>query len=306
MSEPEIIGPGDFYEEPRRGIGALGTLLAVTGGLLAVAVLAGGVWFAYEQGIRSGAEDAAPVIRAAESPIKRQPANPGGLDVPHQDKLVFGRLAPGQIQEPVERLLPPPEEPAERPRLAETPAVSEPAPPEPASGEPANIETPGDPGKPETAVEEMVFESMAAPPEVPTPPSPAEPAEAADSEPAAAVAEAPPPAPPAPSEPEVTQKPEPTSAAATPPPAPAVAPVDAWRIQLAAVSSRASAVSEWDRLKNRNADLLGTLDLNVQSVKLDSGTFYRIQAGPLADGPAARSLCDALKGRNQACLIVAP
>ena len=59
-------------------------------------------------------------------------------------------------------------------------------------------------------------------------------------------------------------------------------------------------------MKKTNADLLGSLGLNVQAVKLDRGTFYRIQAGPLADRAAASSLCGKLKGRNQDCLIVAP
>ena len=81
---------------------------------------------------------------------------------------------------------------------------------------------------------------------------------------------------------------------------------DAWRIQLASVSSRESALAEWDRMKKRNTDLLGPLDLNVQSVKLDRGTFFRIQAGPLTGRAAASSLCGKLKSRNQDCLIVAP
>ena len=286
MSEPEILGPGDFYEEPRQGMGPLARMLAIGAITVGVVALAGVVWYAYQQGIRSGAEEAAPVITASEDPIKREPTDRGGLDVPHQDKLVFGRLAPGQIQEPVERLLPPPEEPAER---APSPVV-----------ETAPAET--------TAPPAEVFEQMAAAP-------PAEPV----AEPPATIAPPPPPSPPTPvvtalpppKPPVVVAKPPapPPPATATPAaPKPTVAAnaANAWRIQLASVSSRESALAEWDKLKKRNTDLLGPLDLNVQSIKLDRGTFFRIQAGPLTGRAAASSLCGKLKSRNQDCLVVAP
>lgn len=273
MSEPEIIGPDETFEEPRRGMSPARKLMAGSAITIGVVVLAGVVWFAYQQGIRSNAEEAAPVIRAEAEPIKRKPEEPGGLDVPHQDKLVFGRLAPGQIEEPVEKLLPPPEEPAARPE--------------------ATVETvvPEDAAK---AAETVV----AARPEPAAPPSP----------PAAAP---PPPKPVTVAPPPIPAPPEKVAAAPTkapPAPAPAKAPsaTDRWRIQLASVSSRDRALAEWDRLKTRNTDLLGALTLNVESAKVNSGTFYRIQAGPLAGRTAASALCGKLKSRNQDCLVVAP
>jgi hypothetical protein len=51
-------------------------------------------------------------IQADNSPIKTPPNQPGGMDVPHQDKLVFNSVAaPNARQNPPERLAPPPEEP---------------------------------------------------------------------------------------------------------------------------------------------------------------------------------------------------
>ncbi|MEP4380557.1 MAG: SPOR domain-containing protein [Alphaproteobacteria bacterium] len=308
MSDPEIIGPGDIYMEPRRGMGPLAKIFAVTAIAIGVVALAGVVWFAYKQGIRSGAEDAAPVISASEDPIKRAPKDPGGLDIPDQDKLVFGRLAPGQIQEPVERLLPPPEEPAERPPapVVETPVVETPVVETPVVETPV-VETPTaetQPGEAPSA-EAPVAEAPAEAPDVtvsaePAPPAPAPPA------PAATVAPPPPPPVVAANPPATPPAPAPEAA---PKPAPKVATTPSsggWRIQLAAVSSQDRAHTEWDRIKNRNTDLLGSLDLNVQSVKLDRGTFFRIQAGPLSDRAAASGLCGQLKSRNQDCLIVAP
>ena len=303
MSDPEIIGPNDrfddpfsdeAFDEPRPGMSARAKLFAsgaVVIGLVAVVAVG---WFAFQQGIRSGAEEAAPVVRAAPEPFKRPPAEPGGLDVPHQDKLVFNRLAPGQVQEPIERLLPPPEEPAERPAA---PKVA-------AAPETPVVDAPQPQATPETVT---VPERVPAQP-VPTP--------SADREPnsQAAVVPPPPPAPAPAVEPEpAVPVPAPVAPVAAAPapkpeakPAPAAAAGQGWKIQLASVSSRASAESEWARMQSKNSDLLGSLALNVQTITLDRGTFYRIQAGPLADRAAASSLCGKLKSRNQDCLIVAP
>ncbi|MBX9805539.1 MAG: hypothetical protein K2Y18_07295 [Alphaproteobacteria bacterium] len=51
-----------------------------------------------------------PIIAADTAPFKVRPENPGGMMIPHQDKLVYGRLSQDASQ-PIERLLPPPEQP---------------------------------------------------------------------------------------------------------------------------------------------------------------------------------------------------
>ena len=98
--------------------------------------------------------------------------------------------------------------------------------------------------------------------------------------------------------------------AATPPPAvekaPEIAAAPAWRIQLVSLSSQKDAEAEWARLQKANDDLLGGLELQVQTAKLSKGTFYRVQAGPLPNRAAAASLCGTLKSRKQDCLVVAP
>src|SRR3546814_1595052 len=67
------------------------------------------------------------MIKAEDAPIKHRPEEPGGMDVPHQDKLVFNRLAPGQVENQVERLLPPPEEPVAKPEPSAPSAQTAPA-----------------------------------------------------------------------------------------------------------------------------------------------------------------------------------
>ncbi len=60
-----------------------------------------------------------PHIQADTHPFKVRPDNPGGLVVPHQDKLVYGRIGSDNHAmdpyAPIERLLPPPEQPIQPP-----------------------------------------------------------------------------------------------------------------------------------------------------------------------------------------------
>ena len=72
----------------------------------------------------------APLIKADPRPMKTAPDKPGGMEVPHQDKEIYGKLgreaAPPQQTARIERLLPPPEAPMARPRPPEAPPPLEP------------------------------------------------------------------------------------------------------------------------------------------------------------------------------------
>ncbi len=261
--------------------------LAGTVALAALGGFAGIVWYAYNLGIRAGSESVAPLIKAEEGPAKIRPEEPGGMEVPFQDKLVYDRLAPDQAEPPVERLLPPPEAPLPPPQTAEPPPpvaapldsagvqVPEPPPPSPLI---ALIET----EVPRSAVPPPLTAGIetAAPEAVPTPPVP----EVAATQEAAPAKEAE----------SVTDL--------------TAAPVKSYRVQVAAVRSSEAAYGGWQRLQAQHKDLLGKLKLTVQRVDLgpEKGVFYRIQAGPLADRAAARNLCTKLSLRRVGCLIVRP
>lgn len=79
-------------------------------------------------------------------------------------------------------------------------------------------------------------------------------------------------------------------------------------IQLASLQTASAAQAEWQRLKAQYPTLLGALDLVVVPIDLGPtrGVFHRVQAGPLTDANAARSVCTALRQEGQACLEVAP
>ena len=76
-------------------------------------------------------------------------------------------------------------------------------------------------------------------------------------------------------------------------------------MQLGAVRDEQAARQEWARLKQRNGDVLGDLELDIERADLGSrGIFFRVRGGPLADEAAAKRVCDALKPRNVGCLVV--
>lgn len=263
---------------PLRGItvGIAMAALTVFGGLI------GYTYFSHSGGVSGPV----PLIKADTRPMKTAPENPGGMEVPNQDKEIYARIdrnAPQGQQPRVERLLPPPESPMPRPRPPAAPPPLEPEIPASPSLEP-----------PPNAVE------------VPQPPAAAPPRAAAP-----APVPAPPPAKPAAPTPAPQQQAQaPRAAPVAPPPPQAVAPSAGgarYRIQLAALRTNEDATREWDKLRRAHMELLGPLSLNVVRADLgDRGTFYRIQAGPLADERAAKDLCHKLAEKKVGCLVVRP
>lgn len=314
-------GPPPELREPPRRSRAIGAFLAT----FALAAFAGLVWYAYDRGLQAGSEATAPLIQADPSPVKVRPAQPGGLDIPNQDKLVYGALRPGEADsQGVERLLPPPEQPAVRPEPLPAPAQAPSPPPvslPPASPQPAGpTSSETDSGAPQPTAGTSA--TVPIPPRTPKPlttqaPSsapapPAPPPVVADVPPARVAEAAPPPpaAPTAPPQPAPAAQPEPRAAptpAPTPAPYPAPASSGAFRIQLGAFRDEAAARQEWDRLKGRYPTVLSALSLRIQKVDLGpgKGVFHRIQGGMLTEDGAAAA-CAALKERNQPCLLVRP
>jgi cell division septation protein DedD len=256
-------------------------------------VVGGGAWYFYGQRLIGG-NDAAPLIRADESPVKVRPDNPGGMVVPNRDKLVYDRMQ-GLENQPAERLLPPPEIPLAPPgaQTAEKTLTVPAAPPPPA---------------PEPAARPTTAEVLAAKP--PSPPPPA--LEAEVKNPLAAVKPEPPKA-----KPKAGKKAATPAAKATPPAKaetlmartaqPPKAPAAVYLVQLAAVRTPERAREEWARLQKKHKILLGSLSLSLTRADLGTkGVFYRLRAGPLATQSAARELCRELARRKVGCLIIRP
>lgn len=287
---PRMIEEGDrpgppplMSEEKAKGRGL--TILAAT---LAVAAFAGIVWYAYDQGRRIGSETAAPMIKADTAPTKVRPDSPGGMEVPHQDKLVLDDLGSNRSaqnsESRVERLLPPPETPL---------------PP------PAPLSIPSNDAA-ETA-EAPATSAESAPPATPSATVAIPPARKPADDTAKTLVPPPPPVPAA-ETPEPAPAPAPVAAAApkqapTPAPAAKAAAAGGFNIQIAALRSEDAAAKEWNRVKSANSGLLGALVPTYQRVTTSNGVFFRVQGGPMTED-AARDACTALKAKGQACLVV--
>lgn len=307
----------------RRGLFGLG--FAVVG----IAAFAGVIVFAYGRGDRAAPDGGPPLLEADATPHKLRPEQPGGLDVPHQDKLVYDRLNGKATtgRGTVEHLLPPPEQPLPRPVV--TPAL----PPPPAlPAPPAVAQVPPPPPGATATVPRTMPDGDAIPPAVPVPGVQAQvsPPPAMGGASPQQVATLPPPkAPPAPPA-KTTQHAAPSTPQAVKPPAPAGAPASGvlatpqaakpaaapppaasggaggYRVQLASVRSEAEAQAEWKRLAGRYGDALGGLSLTVAKADLgEKGIFYRVQGGSV-DEARARAICDKLKAQSVGCVIVRP
>lgn len=243
-----------------------GRLVAVALTLGVMLLFAGGLWFAYVQGMRhagGGAQtaEAVPLLRADDRPTKVRPEQPGGMPMPDQNSSLYNeKLA----KSPVEKLLPPPEQPLPRPAPA-----------------------PMTPVRPTLA------------PQIQMPPPEASPAEtAAAAGPRGRVPQTAPAATP-PAEAGPGAAPQPVQKAALP----AEPTAGTVQVRLGSLRTPEEAREEWQRLKRANADLLGNLRANAVSVDLgEKGIHYRILAGPL-DEAAAERLCTELKRRSQGCII---
>lgn len=243
-----------------RGL-AIGLALAV------MALCAGAVWVVYELKRSPEPGARAPLIQADGQPVKVKPGDPGGMEIPNRDRLVFNQKG----ADAPEHVLAPPEAPLPRPA---PPAAPEPAPA--AAPTPPQAEASAAPPPPPTPQQSTVA------PAVPTPASPSD-AHAA----------------PTPSPPQ--------QSAALPQPAPASAGGKGFRLQVASVKTPEGAKQEFERIRRQNTDLLGALSYAAERVDLgERGVFYRVQIGPIADGGEAERICGALRQRSVGCILVKP
>ena len=295
--EPDFRPVPRRAAKKRRGLWVFAGVLVVAGG-----VGAGG-WYFLNDWLVAEPDGEVPLIRAETGPIKVRPDEPGGMDVPDRDKLVYDRLDGNGARNTVERLLPPAEKPLPKPAPAPgsmekpTPQAASPSPPSSVASRPATVPPapppppPAAPGKPETPGTPTPLAAVPAPQKVV--PSVEDVLNAMRP-------------------PVVETKKNPTApeaaAKAGQAKAPGAAKGGVFQVQLSALRSREQADAEWDRLRRRNSDLLGNLELSVIRADLGpgKGVYFRLRAGPLADEQAAQTLCQQLSERKVGCLVVRP
>jgi cell division septation protein DedD len=324
--------PYDDYDDGPR-------LLArrlVQGGvaILAVGLFLGVVWYAYSWGSRTATTGEVPLVAAPEGEEKVEPEDPGGMEVPHQDKLLLNQEGSGEDGQ-VERLLPPPEEP--RPP---EPSASEPA-PDARSAQDAQPDRSGAPGGgtgtgdgervadlPETTVPDQDMPEGDRQPDASAGETDGEKA-AADAEPQSggtanadprsdgaadaetARADATPRRTPGRKpggDAEAAQTPTgeaaPARQAADTAPTAGTAADGRYAVQIAAFQSEQAARDAWSTYRERFPEILGGQRLLLQNAEVDGQLYWRVRTGPFADRAAAQALCDRLKARDQSCLPV--
>ena len=272
----------------------------VIGFLIAALLMGGAFWWGYELGDSGDEGVFPPLIRADRAPIREAPEEPGGLQVPNQDSLVFdgvneGRTAPAEVAV----LSAPPEEPLARTDAARsalvtgdgensaatirviegggeqtTAALVAPPPPPPLADDSLSASPRVARPRDEITIERVATETV-----VPDKPQVA-----------AAVA---------------VEPPAPTPSAG--PPKPVVASAGTFRVQVGSYRTEAGALNGWKVLQTAHRTLLKDLTPTVVTADLGvRGVFHRLQAGPLGAQSSAQSLCESLKARNQGCLVVRP
>ncbi len=319
-----VVDPEDRPVASRSRVRGRRSLLARLLPVMIVVVALGGfaglVGYYY---MAEGPNGAAPLIKADLQPFKVKPDNPGGMDVPDQDKAIFdrmGRVDQSSVPPPnTERLLPPPETPVPRPTVAQNTAaaVTPPPPvppttpaiaPQPASPAPASTASPATSSAPNPNVGGPVLG---------VPQTPRSPTLAAAPPGAPAGTTAPPAAASTTPKPATTTAPAvkpaasaSTQAAAVPPrpePAPAAAGGPLLRAAIASLRTEPEAKREWERQRRLYPDALSNVSPSYASVDLGGkGVYWRIYIGPPESSAEARARCAVLKEKKVDCFVARP
>ncbi|MDE2029038.1 MAG: SPOR domain-containing protein [Alphaproteobacteria bacterium] len=258
----------------RRVITVTVLVLAIVGG-------AYGLW-----GRHASAPGEIPTV-ATSIPYKHKPANPGGIDIPHQDVQVYNEIDNTPPLHQVEHLLPPPEQPIAPPvATTVTPTPAPAAAPKPALATAAK----------KTAAKTAV----AVPAPVPVPkPVALKPVASKSLTPKTAAA----------AKPAVSKPRSPTTIAQVIKetehmPVPNVSAAGTVVVQLASVSDETKAEAMMEKLQRKYAGELGSATLRLARADLGArGVFYRIRSQPLSES-AANHICSALKKKHAGCILV--
>lgn len=305
----------------------------------AVLIFSGIISYAYKQGTETGVNATTPVVSADAGSYKEKPENPGGMDVPFQDAVVFDQLQNQENKtegDTIESLLPPPEQP-----VASTPVTETPAEPTEATKTATAVATAANEAKTSetaaapttTANAAAVTETINQAPEAKPLAAETDPASApivsSSAEPTNLEAPAAKPVEPVKPEPKAVEpktveklaapkpveksiaKPEPVIAAPKPiaspepTPAPAAAAVSsgAYRIQLGAFRDESAARNAWSAVQKQFSQLSGVTPAFPRADLGAKGIFYRAQGTNLSK-ESADSLCRTINASKAGSCIV--
>jgi len=286
----------------------------------------GGAYLASGSASITGGEP--PLIKASNEPTKIQPQNPGGVEIPNQNKQIYERANQDAATKVVNRE----EQPVDVKQavrmnggaVADATGGTVPGgtvkPQQTASlnlGEPKRVRTvtirpDGTVAGEAPAPQPAAPAPMTLPPQTNAAPAPTQTA-SAQPRPAASTPVA------APATPAATPKPAPaaaTPAAATPAPqkvaavqptapaAPAATettPTGGFSVQLGLANSEAAAQATFASFQRKYSDLAG-MPAMIRKAEVNGSTIYRVRVGPLSKDEAS-SLCSKLQGQGGQCFV---
>jgi hypothetical protein len=325
------VGPVDYVQrqKPRSRKG-----LIAAGALLGAIVIGGGGAYLMSGNSASFSGGEPPLIQASNEPTKVQPQNPGGVEIPNQNKQIYERANQNADTKVVSRE----EQPVDVKQTvrmnngagdATGATGTEPAaPPRPAAnglnlGEPRKVRTvtirpDGTVTQPEVANARPpagVLPTMSLPPAAQAgAPAPRSTPQAAPSTPAAAPAPKPVQAAAAPA----ASTPAPAAAtpasgaspqrvasvqpvAVAPAAAPEVTATGGFAVQLGVRGSEKDAQSALEQLQKKYSDL-GGMPSMIRKAEVNGKSVYRVRVGPMSQDEAS-SLCSRLRGQGGECYV---
>jgi len=315
-------------EKPRSRKG-----LMVVGALVGAVVIGGGGAYLMSGNSTSFAGGQPPLIQASNEPIKVQPQNPGGVEIPNQNKQIYERATQNGDTKVVTR----DEQPVDVKQAVRMNSGAGEATGATASGQNAQAGRPpagglnlGEPRKvrtvtirpdgstvqPETvharapagALPTMSLPPAAQPSAARTAPQAvastpaAAPATPAKPSPAAATPAASTPAPAAATStggasPQRVASVQPVAVA----PAPAADATGGFAVQLGVSNSEGDAQAAFDRFQKKFSELEGRPSL-IRKAEVNGNTVYRVRVGPMSRDDAS-SLCSKLQGQGGQCFV---
>lgn len=265
MQDDDVMSTSEYYRTKFETI-RQSRWFPLASVLAAVLIFSGVVSYAYKQGSQTGSNATTPIVEASNESYKEKPANPGGMDVPFQDAIVFDNLQNKDqtaSAEKVESLLPPPEQPVAATTDAAAPATTTTTTaattPETPAAAPATDAVAQELAKTETKTEATTTETAAATPAATT----------TATTPATTTAAA---------APVVTETAPVAAATTTVAETPKAVPAKTETVKTAAIAPKAVA-KKMDSVAPASAPA---------TTKIQSGT-YRIQLGAFRDEPTARA-----------------
>lgn len=302
------------YQQPPRGRSRKAVL--ALGAVLGVVLIGSAGAFMFSGGSAAITGGEPPLITASNEPIKVAPQNPGGVEIPNQNKQIYERAQSGETKVVSNSEQPVDVKQAVRMNGGSVTDATGSAGPAPHAtnglnlGEPRKVRTisikpDGTLARPEP---ETKVAAVAAPPAMTLPaasqPAPAPAAVAPAPKPAAAtpaakpapVAAAETPAPAA--APQRVASIQPTAPAAT---APAEAPLSGFSVQLAVRGSEKDAQLAFAQFQKKYAELADQSPI-IRKAEVNGNTIFRVRAGPMSRDDASQ-LCSAVQGQGGQCFV---